>query len=93
VARFGGEEFVVVLPEIDAANGRAVAEKLRLTVEQIPFAGEETLPSGQLTISVGVATFPTEAQDAVQLLDLADRGLYLAKRRGRNRVGHFLDEA
>lgn len=92
VARFGGEEFVIVLPEIDADDGRTVAEKLRLTVEQTPFEGEAALPSGQLTISVGVATFPADAQEAVQLLELADRGLYLAKQRGRNCVAHFLDE-
>ncbi|MCR4439536.1 MAG: GGDEF domain-containing protein [bacterium] len=92
LARFGGEEFVVLLPEIDAASARAVAEKLRQTVEQTPFKGEEVLPGGKLTISAGLATLPSDACESVELLDLADRGLYLAKRWGRNRVCHFLDE-
>lgn len=91
VARFGGEEFVVILPEIDAASARAVAEKLRQTVEQTHFKGEEVLPGGNLTISVGLATLPSDARESVELLDLADRGLYLAKRWGRNRVCYFLD--
>ncbi|MBC7188060.1 MAG: diguanylate cyclase [Calditrichaeota bacterium] len=91
VARFGGEEFVVLLPEIDGASARAVAEKLRQTVEQTPFKGEEVLPGGNLTISVGLATLPNDAGESIELLDLADRGLYLAKRWGRNRVCHFLD--
>ncbi len=92
VARFGGEEFVVLLPEIDLTDGRAAAEKLRRTVQRSPFAGEASLPGGELTISVGVATFPRDAEEPVALLDLADRGLYLSKRRGRNCVSHFLDE-
>ncbi|MDZ7270377.1 MAG: GGDEF domain-containing protein [candidate division KSB1 bacterium] len=93
VARFGGEEFVVLLPEIDSTGGRAVGEKLRLTVAQNPFPGEKVLPGGKLTISLGIATLPTDAEEPMRLLDLADRGLYLSKQRGRNRLSHFLDEA
>ncbi len=93
VARFGGEEFVVLLPEINYKNGRIAAEKLRIKIEKADFKGEAKLPTGNLTISIGYATFPRDAQDATDLLDLADQALYLSKEQGRNRVSHVGDSA
>lgn len=87
LARFGGEEFVVLLPEIDKEHGRKVAEKLRRTIERTNFPKAATQPLGRLTISLGVAAFPEDAQKAEALIDHADQGLYLAKSRGRNQVG------
>ncbi len=87
LARFGGEEFVVLLPEIDKEHGRKVAEKLRRAIERTNFPKAATQPLGRLTISLGVAAFPEDAQKAEALIDHADQGLYLAKSRGRNRVG------
>jgi diguanylate cyclase (GGDEF)-like protein len=89
LARFGGEEFVIVLPEIDKEHGRMVAEKLRLAIERSEFEKAETQPLGRLTISLGLASFPEDAQDAGELLYYADQGLYLAKSRGRNQVGVY----
>ncbi|HBY98339.1 MAG: sensor domain-containing diguanylate cyclase [Ardenticatenaceae bacterium] len=86
VARYGGEEFVILLPETARAAALVVGEKIRAAVEQHPFAHRETQPSGRLTISVGVATFPEGLEQPETLLHSADRALYQAKAMGRNRV-------
>ncbi len=52
LARFGGEEFVVLLPEINAQGATVVAEKIRTAVEFYPFAGRHTQPGGQLTVAL-----------------------------------------
>lgn len=77
VARFGGEEFAVVLPETEISKASAIAERLRRSA------------SGNghgLTISCGVAVFPNEAKDLESLIACADKKLYQAKEEGRNRV-------
>jgi diguanylate cyclase (GGDEF)-like protein len=85
VARYGGEEFAIILPETDRVNARTMGHRIREHVERYPFPGEERLPSGALTISVGVATY-TRAGTKDTLLQNADAALYRAKRAGRNRV-------
>ncbi len=85
VGRFGGEEFVIVLPEMDALGARDTAERLRQAVSQTP----QTLDDGtrvSLTISVGVAVYPEHGQDAETLCAAADKAMYRAKERGRNCV-------
>ena len=85
VARFGGEEFIMLLPKSDKTNSLAVAEKLRMCIEEENFAGaEQSQPGQRLTISVGVSHFPTDSSDIYDLLNLADSALYEAKRKGRN---------
>ncbi len=86
VARFGGEEFVVLLPEISKAGAAVVAEKIRAAVEKYPFAGGGTLPDGKVTITIGLATYPHDSQECVELVDLADQALYVGKQQGGNRV-------
>ncbi len=86
LARFGGEEFIVVLPEIDKEHGRQVAEKLRRAIELTHFPKEESQPTGNLTASFGLASFPEDSTDANKLLALADQALYEAKANGRNQV-------
>ena len=83
LARYGGEEFVLLLPDTDADAARAIAERCRQVVEdkQIP------LENGVVTISAGVSTLvPAPETDPSMILGAADRMLYLAKQRGRNRV-------
>lgn len=84
VARFGGEEFVVLLPETDAEAAFFLAEKIRENVSL--FAGRfNKLEVDQgLTVSVGVASLAGGALDAIDLLKRADKALYLAKKSGRN---------
>jgi diguanylate cyclase (GGDEF)-like protein len=86
LARYGGEEFVALLPETDQTQAKRVAERLREAVASCDFPGRETQPGGRLTISVGGAVFPTDAQVAQDLVVKADEDLYRAKELGRNRV-------
>lgn len=84
--RYGGEEFVMVLPETNRSQACVVAEKIRRMVEKQRFPHEEQQPNGNLTISVGLAVFPEDATEAEDLIKKADLRLYLAKGQGRNKV-------
>ena len=84
MARFGGEEFVVILPEVNAAGAQTCAEKIRKLVEETEFTYEGArLP---VTVSIGVARVTDEVADSMALIRQADAKLYEAKRTGRNRV-------
>ena len=86
VARYGGEEFVSMLPETAKEGALQYAELLRKKVEKQTFRDHEGQPLGNVTISLGVAAFPTDATDSKTLIERADRALYQAKESGRNRV-------
>jgi len=86
LARFGGEEFVILLPEIDKSHGHTVAEKLRHAIESYPFHKGSPKNKNRITLSLGLAAYPEDALNGKQLLERADRALYLAKSGGRNRV-------
>ncbi|OHB33144.1 MAG: hypothetical protein A2X84_00715 [Desulfuromonadaceae bacterium GWC2_58_13] len=93
-ARFGGEEFVILMTKTTKEGARAAAEKLRLCVAEKIFAGAETSqPEGKLTLSLGVAEYPEDSNNATNLLDLADQALYRAKGEGRNRTVAWNSEA
>ena len=85
VARYGGEEFVVLLPRHARAEAKDVAEKIRRLIEQQVHAGTRK-PERTVTVSVGIAAFPDDAQKELELLRMADQRLYQAKHDGRNRV-------
>jgi len=85
-ARFGGEEFAVVVPGTSSGGLRLLAEKIRLAIEglQIPHAGSA---SGVVTISIGAALIlPSASEPVTTLIEAADVGLYRAKRDGKNQV-------
>ncbi len=84
--RFGGEEFLLILPERPAAQAMVVAEKLRRLIEEQDFPLAGTQPLGRVTISGGVASSPVNATAASELIAAADAALYAAKKAGRNRV-------
>lgn len=86
VARYGGEEFAVILVGLAREQARLVAERIRTVVAQIDFPNEKVLPTGNLTISIGLAEFPSDALERGDIIAAADRALYIAKRSGRNRV-------
>jgi len=84
VARTGGEEFIVLVPQVDLAGALAAAERLRSSIMAKPFDGPGvSLP---LTISVGVAMAGEQDRDLGLVMQRADRALYAAKSNGRNRV-------
>ncbi|MBI5443431.1 MAG: sensor domain-containing diguanylate cyclase [Deltaproteobacteria bacterium] len=89
VSRFGGEEFAVILPETRAEEALEIAERIRKEVESFYFPGEESLPGGRLTVSLGVAGFAEAAGDLKALILRAVQALYQAKGEGRNRVVGF----
>ncbi|OLC03447.1 MAG: hypothetical protein AUH78_02760 [Gemmatimonadetes bacterium 13_1_40CM_4_69_8] len=82
VARYGGEEFVVLLPETAAEQAAETAERIRARV------AAEALAGGTITLSVGIAEFPTHGDSPESMIAAADRALYRAKHEGRNRVAH-----
>jgi len=85
VARFGGEEFVVLLPATDEAEALEAAERLRSAV-----AGRLG-PHGQMTASLGVGTAVPGTPSAAALVEQADRAMYQSKQAGRNQVTHYRD--
>lgn len=89
VARYGGEEFAVILPAVDKVGANILAERLRERVENTYFDHEEIQPLGKVTISIGVASLPEDADNYSDLTQRADRALYEAKRSGRNQVKIF----
>ena len=87
LARFGGEEFVVVLPETDIQGAAAVSESMRRAVEAMGITHRHAPVPGVVTVSVGVASLvPDRERRPEALIEAADKALYEAKRGGRNRV-------
>ncbi|NVP54554.1 PleD family two-component system response regulator [Mycoplana rhizolycopersici] len=84
--RYGGEEFVLVMPDTPPETAAGVAERLRMAIEQVPFRlGDVTVPL-QVTASMGIASLSPQGDSPEALLKRADNALYEAKRGGRNRV-------
>jgi diguanylate cyclase (GGDEF)-like protein len=85
VARYGGEEFTIILPEMPASDAMTVAQRLRknIAASAINMNEEQT---ANITVSIGVATFPEDATSREKLIAAADSALYAAKAAGRNKV-------
>ena len=92
VCRYGGEEFAVLLPDtgyettINRQKAVDIMERVRRSVEEHEFPGEETQPGGTLTLTAGLSLFRKDAVDAKRLVKHADRSMYAGKKAGRNRV-------
>ena len=86
VARYGGEEFAAILINAGKAMAREIGERVRRGVAETRFPNEHLQPNGNLTVSVGAATFSSSISTLTDLLREADNALYRAKRGGRNRI-------
>ena len=86
LAKYGGDEFVIILPQTDKVGAYLAAERLRETVEKQEFPGAETQTPKKITISIGLASYPEHGLTAEDILNHADKSLYFAKESGRNRT-------
>lgn len=84
IGRFGGEEFIVALPDTDLEDARMVAERLQKEVAELPVM--EKIPDHRLTVTIGIAGVLNEKTDLDSLINQADQALYAGKHDGRNRV-------
>jgi diguanylate cyclase (GGDEF)-like protein len=84
VCRYGGEEFTIILPHTDKKEAFLIAERIRTDIQKHPFLKEEILPNKQLTVSLGIATFPESGVLAADLISASDKALYEAKKLGKN---------
>lgn len=87
VGRYGGEEFIVILPDTDSLGAERVAEKLRSKIEQ-----EKILDNRLITVSLGVAEYPLHGEWQDELVERVDQALYVAKHQGRNRYAVWNSE-
>lgn len=86
VGRFGGEEFLVLLPETNQQDALVIAERLRSAVASVPLATHEVEGGIAVTVSIGVASYPLDGTTASEVHEQADQAMYWAKRLGRNQV-------
>ncbi|MFA5073497.1 MAG: sensor domain-containing diguanylate cyclase [Nitrospirota bacterium] len=88
--RYGGEEFVVIMPELELHHAMVVAERIRKSVEEHHFTLQDASRSGKVTVSLGVASLAeNEDMTIEEVIKHADEALYLSKRNGRNRVSYL----
>ena len=85
LARYAGDEFVVILPGVDEGQARDIARRLVAAVRRTPIILPE-IPPLHLSVSIGVATYPDDAGSSNDLLRAADMAMYVAKENGKNRV-------
>lgn len=87
VARFGGDEFVVVLPETPSNGAMGVAERIRKSVESSPLTTRDKKVA--TTVSIGIAGYPNQGHDLETVLERADHAMYASKNGGKNRITLF----
>lgn len=86
IARFGGEEFAVIMPQTDKEEAFLVAERIRISIkERLPHTWKN-FPRDAITISIGVAAFPSDGKDSKDLINSADKALYMGKKEGKDRT-------
>ncbi|WP_297131057.1 GGDEF domain-containing protein, partial [Terrisporobacter sp.] len=86
VTRYGGEEFAVILYDVDKTKASNLGELIRQNIRNTTFPNQEHQPSGNLTVSIGVSSYPTVAKNKKELIELADNALYRAKSFDKDRV-------
>ena len=89
-ARYGGEEFTIILPETAALNAVTIAERLRQKISEIQVRVDENTVISP-TVSIGIAEFPNAAEGIKELIDCADKALYVSKENGKNFIHLYFD--
>lgn len=87
IARYGGDEFTVIMPDTNLSQCKAIAGNICREVSQLTILKDLKGSHNQVTTSQGIASYPESAQDLKSLREMADQALYQAKEEGRNRVG------
>src|SRR5947209_4899048 len=85
-SRYGGEEFCILLPQTTIEETVSIAERIRRRVLRMRFPHGKSQPQGAVTVSIGISAFRPEVDTPEMMIQVADRALYLAKNRGKNRV-------
>jgi diguanylate cyclase (GGDEF)-like protein len=80
LGRYGGDEFIIVLPTLEAKEAKFVAERFRKKINETS--------NPRFTVSIGIATYPSDGQTVKDLISAADKGLYKAKSKGKNAISH-----
>ena len=91
-SRYGGEEFCILLPQTGLAEAGAIAERIRQRVSTTHFPHGNTQPLGRVTVSIGVSTFSEMINTSENIIAAADRALYQAKNKGKDRIEFYGDE-
>ncbi len=89
VARYGGDEFVIVLQGANLNKAIDIGERVRLSIANHPFPSQECLPGGKVTVSIGISVYPENSSNVEELIRCADAALYQAKRVSRNRLEYY----
>lgn len=93
VARYGGEEFSIVMPGFTKDRAKLLMDRLRKKINDTPFEGVEVFPHGCISFSAGIMELNKETYDKSQLIDWADRAMYVAKSKGKNTVMIYGEES
>ena len=91
-ARFGGEEFVILLPDTGAEASKVAAERIRKAVSHMTVPSTTDKPLPKITVSLGIAVYPDHGSTLDEVLSACDRALYNSKRAGRNRTTVYVEE-
>jgi diguanylate cyclase (GGDEF)-like protein len=86
IARYGGDEFTIILPNTNLNQAKEIAETIRRQAAELMILKNLGGPLSQITLSLGIASFPENSKDLVILKEMADKALYKAKEEGRNKV-------
>lgn len=92
VIRYAGDEFTIVLPGADISSVTAIAKRISETISKASIkSGVAGQPDIHVNLSIGIASFPDDAADGVRIIDLADKALYVSKKKGKNRISFVAD--